>query len=81
MCIRDRANGEALGDFVQDIRKCARVLRLGLPEKDVVRIILEGVTPQERSRLVFADRPRCFADLEKLCVFSKTVQGLSLIHI
>ena len=65
MCIRDR-----------DIRKCARVLRLGLPEKDVVRIILEGVTPQERSRLVFADGPRGFADLERLCVVSRTVQGI-----
>ena len=73
---RAQANGEALGDFVQDIRKCARVLRLGLPENEVVGRILEGVTPQERSRLVFADRPRCFADLEKLCVFAKTVQGI-----
>ena len=73
---RAQANGEALGDFVQDIRKCARILRLGLPENEVVGRILEGVTPQERSRLVFADRPRCFADLERLCVFSKTVQGI-----
>ena len=61
---------EALVDFVQEISKISRILRLGLPEKDIVRVILEGVTPQERSRLVFADRPRCFAELD-----------LSLIHI
>ena len=73
---RAQANGEALVDFVQDIRKIARILRLGLPEKDIVQVILEGVTPQERSRLVFADRPRCFADLERLCVVSRTVQEI-----
>ena len=70
MCIRDRA----LGDFVHDIRKAARVLRLGLPETEVIQAILEGLNPQERSRLIFADRPRCFADLERLCVVSRTVQ-------
>ena len=78
---RPQAYGEALGDFVRDIRKAARVLRLGLPETEVIQAILEGLTPQERSRLAFADRPRCFADLEQLCVVSRTVQALSLIHI
>ena len=63
-----------------------------MPERDIVQVILEGVIPQGRSRLVFADRPRCFADLDRLCVVSRTVQAidesrdqavndLSLIHI
>ena len=68
-------------DYVHDIRKAARVLRLGLPETEVIQAILEGLNPQERSRLIFADRPRCFADLDRLCVVSSTVQALSLIHI
>ena len=50
------------------------MLRLGLPETEVIQAILEGLHPQERSRLVSADRPRCFADLEQLCVVSRTVQ-------
>ena len=33
---RQQANGEALGDFVHDIRKAARVLSLGLPETEVI---------------------------------------------
>ena len=64
MCIRDR-----------DIRKAGRVLRLGLSETEVIQAILEGLNPQERSRLVFADRPRCFADLYRLCVVSNTVRA------
>ena len=60
---------------MQDIRKAARVLRLGLPETEVIQVILEGLNPQERSRLIFADRPRCFADLCRLCVVSNTVRA------
>ena len=57
---RVQANGEELADFVHDIRKAARILRLGLglPERDIIQAILEGLNPQERSRLIFADRPR-----------------------
>ena len=84
MCIRDRlrqkhfyrvqANGEALANFVSSIKDAARILRLGLPEGEIIQTILEGVTPQERSRLVFAERPRSFTDLDRLCVLSKTIQ-------
>ena len=65
---------------MHDIRKAARVLRLGLPETEVVQAILEGLTPQERSRLIFADRPRCFADFERLCVVSRMVP-VSYTHL
>ena len=75
MFYRVQANEEALADFVQSVRKAARTLRLGLAEREIIQVILEGVTPQERSRLVFADRPRCFADLDRLCVVSRTVQA------
>ena len=72
---RLQANEEALADFVHNIWKAARVLRLGLPETEVIQVILEGLTPQERSHLVFADHPRCFADLDRLCVISIRVQA------
>ena len=71
-----QANEEVLADFVHNIRNTARILSLGLPERDIIQVILEGVTPQERSRLVFADRPRCFADLDRLYVVSRTVQAM-----
>ena len=49
---RVQANGEELTDFVQSVRKAARILRLGLPETEVIQVILEGPTPQERSCVV-----------------------------
>ena len=51
---RLQASGEALGDFVHGIRKAARVLRLGLPERDIIQAILEGLNPQETSRLTLS---------------------------
>ena len=73
---RVQSRGESLACIVQSVRDAAQILGLGLPEEEIVQIILEGVTPQERLRLVFAERPRRFVDLDKLCVMS-----LSLIHI
>ena len=67
---RVQANGESLASFVNSIRDSARILGVGLSEEEIVQIILEGVTPQEKSRLVFAERPRCYADLDRLCVTS-----------
>ena len=72
---RVQASGEALAHFVSSIKDAARILRLGLPEPEIIQTILEGVTPQERSRLVFAERPRSFIDLDRLCALSKTIQG------
>ena len=51
---RVQAWGESLAAFVHRVRDAARILGVGLSEGEVVQIILEGVTPQERLRLVFA---------------------------
>ena len=71
---RVQSRGESLAQFVHSIRDAARILGLGLSEEEVVQIILEGVSPQERLRLVFAERPRRFIDLDKLCAMSKAIQ-------
>lgn len=71
---RVQERGEPLADFVRSVRDAARILRLGLTEQEVIQVILEGVTPEERSRLVFAQRPQSFADLDRLCVVSRTIQ-------
>ena len=72
---RVQSRGESLAGFVHSVRDAARILGLGLSEEEIVQIILEGVTPQERLRLVFAERPRRFVDLDKLCVMSRAIQG------
>ena len=51
-----------------------QILRLGFPETEVIQVIREGLNPQERSRLVFADPPRCFADLDRWCAHARKVQ-------
>ena len=71
---RVQANGEGLAQFMASIREAVKFLRLGLSEPEIIQIILDGVNPQERSRLVFAEHPRCFADLDRLCVMSKAIQ-------
>ena len=80
MCIRDsfyrvQARGESLAAFVHRVRDAARILGVGLSEEEVVQIISEGVTPQEKLRLVFAERPRRYVDLDKLCVMPRAIQG------
>ena len=47
-CYRVQAHGENFAKFVQSIRDAVRILGLGLPENEVVQMIFEGVTPQER---------------------------------
>ena len=39
-----------------------------------MRVILGGLNPQERLRLVFLERPRSFEDLSRACVFARTIQ-------
>ena len=68
---------------------------MGMSEEEVVQHILDGVSADDRLRLVFAQRPQWFADLDRLCVMTKAIQmsdhargdgrgeepRLSLIHI
>lgn len=57
---RVQAHGEGLAPFCSIVRSAAQILRLPKSEGEVVQVILEGVTPQERSRLVIPERPRTF---------------------
>ncbi|KAG8331612.1 hypothetical protein J6590_037073 [Homalodisca vitripennis] len=67
-------NEESLSKFVAEVRDTGRVLRLDIPESTVVTTILEGLNPEERSRLVFAGRPSTFSELDRLCIASRSVQ-------
>lgn len=71
---RPQAPAETLSCFVDGIRRVAEVLRLSLGERQLVDLILEGIKPDERSRLVFCQRPLSFADLERLSIVSRSVQ-------
>lgn len=70
---RLQKQGEELASFVSSIKLAAKVLKVGLTEKEIVNVIIEGVTPEERSRLVFTNRPHSFADLTRMCITSAGV--------
>ncbi|XP_054266844.1 uncharacterized protein LOC128989016 [Macrosteles quadrilineatus] len=65
---------ETLSQYVGDICGVWRVLRLGIPENQLVDIVLQGLKPEERSRLIFAPKPSSFADLDRLVILSRSVQ-------
>jgi hypothetical protein len=65
---------EALSQYVGDIRTVERVLRLGIGELELIDIVLQGLKPEERSRLMFSPRPTSFADLDRLSILSRSVQ-------
>lgn len=72
---RPQSHSESLSQYVGDIRTVGRVLRLSMSENQMVDIVLQGLNPEERSRLVFAPRPVSFADLERLAILSRSVQA------
>ena len=75
-CYRVQAHGESFAEFALSIREAVRILRLGLPDVEVVQMVVERVTPQERSRLIFAERPRSYEELNKMCVLSRAIQAI-----
>lgn len=71
---RPQGPRETLAGYVASIREASKVLMLSMSEREVVQVILDGFNPEERSRLVFANRPSSFTDLDKLCITSRSVQ-------
>jgi hypothetical protein len=70
---RPQRPGESLSAYVTDIREMAVVLRQDEDERSVVRVIIEGLHPRERNRLVFCDEPHIYADLDNMCVYARNI--------
>jgi hypothetical protein len=69
---RHQRPGESLAAYVTDIREMAVVLRQDEDERSVVQVIIEGLHPRERNRLVFCDKPRTYEDLD-MCVYARNI--------
>lgn len=74
MFYRSQGLRESLAAYCTEVRSASRVLRLDLSEEEVVQVILDGITPEERSRLVFCSKPVTFAELDQLVVTARNVQ-------
>jgi hypothetical protein len=53
-----------------DIKEIAAIFRQDGDQSTVVRNILDGLHPYQRSCLVFSDRPYSYADLNNMCVYA-----------
>jgi len=73
---RPQRLGECMANFVTEVREAGRVLLLGFSEEQTVQTILEGLAPEERSRLSMTPVPRDFRELDLLCL---TSQNISLV--
>jgi len=70
---RPQRIGEPLSMYCHDIKEHAKVLLCSYSELELVQIIKLGISPQDRSRLVFMKDPVTFADLDELCIQSQNM--------
>jgi hypothetical protein len=72
---RPQRSDEHLSDYVTDIKEIAAVLRQDIDEAAIVSTILEGLDPCQRNRLVFADKPPNYAELDKVCIYAHNISN------
>lgn len=65
-CYREQRTDEGLGDYIEEIRLGMAALCVEVPESEAVISIVEGMRPQDRSRVLFTDKPQTFVDLDKM---------------
>lgn len=70
---RLQKTNEPFSFFIQSIKDSAELLKLKVDEGAIVSTIIEGLSPEERSRLVFERRPHNFFELEQICINSQNV--------
>lgn len=72
---RRQRKDEPLAVYVADIKEIAAVFRQDIDQSAVVRNILDGLHPYQRSCLVFSDKPHSYADLDNMCVYAHNVES------
>ncbi|XP_063227204.1 uncharacterized protein LOC134533635 [Bacillus rossius redtenbacheri] len=66
--------GEPLAVYVNEVKEAAAIFRLQVSEQEVINTILDGLSPEERSRLVFLSKPSSFSELDRMCIHSQNVR-------
>ena len=65
---------ESLSAYAESIKDAATVLRLALSETEVVAVIMDGLSPSQRSRLVFQKLPVTFRELDQLGTYEYNIR-------
>ena len=68
MVNRPQKLGEPLSLYCSELKENAKILLCPYSEGELVEIIKLGISPQDRSRLVFMGNPTTFTDLDNLCI-------------
>lgn len=58
--------GEPFRQYVEDIRTAMIALCIDITESEAVNNIIEGMAPEDRSRVIFCSKPKNFAELDQL---------------
>lgn len=64
--LRVQSHEETLEQYIEAVRTAISALEVDMTEREVVDNILEGIKPDDRSRLIFSSRPTTFRELEGL---------------
>lgn len=75
---RPQQTHESFGAYVTSIKEAAQVLMVTLTEREIVKVIMEGLNREERNRLATSDKPNSFAELSKLIIVSRGIQMADL---
>lgn len=67
---------EGLTHYVNRVRTAVVALEVNLTEPEVVDIILEGIRPEDRARIMFKEKPRTFEQLNRLV---SSIESLQLV--
>lgn len=68
LVLKPQGYEETLSTYICNVRENVQLLKLNLNEKQIVDIIVIGLNPICRSKLVFQNAPSTFKDLDHLCI-------------
>lgn len=71
---RVQATRENLADYIERVRVALKALSINISEEEAVMSIVEGMRPQDRSRVLFVNKPQSFVDLDKIVVSIENVR-------
>ncbi|KAG8299877.1 hypothetical protein J6590_090445 [Homalodisca vitripennis] len=70
---RSQKHNEILSSYISSIKENEKLLQCDYTEKEIVDIIMVGIAPNVRARLVFCDNPKNYEDLNQLCIHEQNI--------
>lgn len=71
---RPQGPDEPLAMYVCEVRNNAELLKCDYSERELIDVIIVGINPRDRNKLVFQEFPKSLQDLEKMCMVIKNVE-------